>query len=339
MKILVVRIGAYGDAVIVTPLLRYLAEKGHEIVFLGSEQSEEVLRHNPRVSKFVHHERDSVPNYELGEYFEKVRKDHGCDKLIDLCESIEVRLALSRDYPQWNWPKAERAAYANINYYEYSFTMASQQCPELFPSGEMFHMVPEMFFHPDEENWVAEERKKNIGRTVIMWGLSGSGRQKTYPYVPYIVADLVKKHRELKVILVGGKTCQILEAGFPKHDRIIKRSGDFTFRESAILARHVDLVVSPDTGFLHAAGCWPTAKIGLLTHTSIENITKHFENDHSVQSSAICSPCFRLIQRPAWECPLEAATAATLCMGKDAMAPEKVFDRIEEVLCSSLSIK
>ena len=339
MRILVIRIGAFGDAIITTPLIRYLKEKGHEIVFLGSEQSEQVLRHNPRISKFVYHERDSVENCKLGEYFDKVRKEHGCDKMIDLCESIEVRLALAPDYPQWNWSKKERAAYADINYYEYAFEMAFEQHPDLKDEGHTFSSetyIPEMFFSSEEEEWAAEERKRNLGQVVVMWGLSGSGRQKTYPYVPYIVADLIKKHKKMKVILVGGQTCQILEAGFPKHDRIVRRSGDFNFRQSAMLTRHVDLVVSPDTGFLHAAGCTQTAKLGLLTHTTIENITKHFLSDYSIESEAPCAPCFRLINDADKQCPTELATKATLCMSKNGMRPERVMERIEESLCHRL---
>lgn len=339
MKILIVRIGAFGDAIVTTPLIRYLANQGHEIFFLGSEQSEEILRENPHIKKFIHHERDSIANDKLGEYFEKLRVENGCDKYIDLCESIEVRLAICRDYPQWNWPKAERAAYANLNYYEYAFDMACGQHPDLFEGADLSEesFIPEMFFSQGEIDWVLEERKKNIGKTVIMWGLSGSGRQKTYPYVPYVVADLVKKSTDLKVILVGGNTCKILECGFPDNPQIVKRSGDFSFRQSALLAQYVDLVVSPDTGFLHAAGCWETPKIGLLTHTTIENITKHFRNDFSLESEAVCAPCFRLIQDADKECPIEQATSATLCMGKDGMKPERVFDRIEEALCQSLS--
>lgn len=334
MRILVVRIGALGDALVTTPLVRYLAEKGHEVVFLGSEQSEEILRENKRISEFVHHERDSIANDKLGEYFQKVAKDHGCEKVIDLCESIEVRLAIARDYPMWNWPKAERRAYANVNYYEYAFAMAATQHLDLFDNfpAEERNLTPEMFFSQDEEDWAMEERKKNVGRTVIMWGLSGSGRQKTYPYVPYIVSDLIRHDRHMKVILVGGQTCQVLECGFQQSAQIVKRSGDYTFRQSAIMTKYVSLVVSPDTGFLHAAGCWDTPKIGLLTHTSIENITKHFKNDFSIESKAPCAPCFRLIQNAGKECPLEPATTATLCMGKEAMEPERVMERIQEAL-------
>ena len=41
-----------------------------------------------------------------------------------------------------------------------------------------------------------------------------------------------------------------------------------------ILTKLVDLVISPDTGVLHASGAFDTPKIGLLGHTTIENITK-----------------------------------------------------------------
>ena len=331
MKILVVRIAAFGDGVITTPLVRHLHKQGNEIFYLGSEQTEQIMRHNPHVSKFIYHERDSIENDKLGEYFAKIANDNECERIIDLCESIEVRLALAADHPHWNWPKAERKAYANLNYYEYTFEHAKE------PLLEDTSLVPEMFFSEEEESWALDERKKFLGQRVIMWGLSGSGRNKTWPFVPYVVGDLVKKHKDIKVILVGGNTCQILECAFPNHNRIIKRCGEYTFRQSALLSQYVDLVVSPDTGFLHTAGCWKTPKIGLLGHTTIENITKHFLNDFSIQSDAPCSPCFRLIGDAEKQCPIEKESHATLCMGKEAMNPENVLAQIEEVLCHSLT--
>lgn len=355
MKILIVRIGAFGDAVITTPLVRHLAQQGNEIVYLGSEQSEQVLRHNPHISKFILHKRDSITNDKLGEYFAEIAKDNGCDRIIDLCESIEVRLALAADHPQWNWPKDERKAYANLNYYEFTFDMASKQLAykdKTIINGEERDLtivtmgsygdiskcyLPDMFFSQEEQDWAMEERKSFLGQRVIMWGLSGSGRNKTWPFVPYVVGDLVKKYKDIKVILVGGNTCQILECAFPNHNRIIKRCGEYTFRQSALLAQYVDLVVSPDTGFLHTAGCWETPKIGLLTHTTIENITKHFLNDFSLESKAPCAPCFRLISDAEKQCPIEQESHATLCMGKEAMNPEDVLAQIEEVLCHSLT--
>lgn len=325
MRYLVVRIGAFGDALITTPLIRCLKKQGHEVYYLMSERGEQMLRHNPYIDKAIMHSDDSVANDKLGEYFDRIAKDNKCDKVINLCESIEVRLAVMSDYPMWNWSKKERREYCNKNYYEYTFEHAGF-------SAEGISLKPEMFFTQAEEDFIAEFRKRFIGQQLILWGLSGSARQKTYPYVPYIANDLLKKYKNVVFVLVGGEACKVLECAFPKHHRIIKMSGAFTMRQSCLLTKYSSIVVSPDTGLLHAAGCWDTPKIGLLTHSTIENITKHFVNDFSIESEAVCAPCFRLIKDAEKECLHERETKACLCMGKEGMKPEKIFNRITEVL-------
>lgn len=342
MRLLIVRIGAYGDAIIITPLIRYLKNLGHEIYVLGSKQSLEVLQLNPNISKFILHEKDSVEPEKLGELFKTIAAEEKCDRVIDMCESIEVALALDPAYPMWKWTMKRRKEKCNINYYEYAFTHAYNQHKDILENCRWkFYTVddarkfykPEMFFSDEEEVWALEQRQKLLGFKTIMWGLSGSGRQKSYPYVPYIISDIVKQCSNVKVILVGGRNCQILEAGFPNSARIVKRSGDYSFRQSAMLTRHVDLVVSPDTGFLHAAGCCDTPKIGLLTHTTIENITKYFYNDMSIESEAPCAPCFKLINDAETQCPVEYPSTACLCMGIDGMKPERVAKRIGDSIC------
>lgn len=324
MRYLIIRVGAYGDAVITTPLIRSLKNRGHEVYYLGSERSELVLRNNPNIDKFILHKKNSVDNDKLEEYFKSVSNEHGCDKYIDLCESVEVRLAVSESYPQWNWTKKERSAYCNRNYYEYTFEHAGIEVDD--------NLRPELFFTQEEEDFIADIRKDLIGNRIIMWGLSGSGRQKTYPYVPYIVGDLMREYKDIVVVLVGGETCKILECALPKHHRILKKSGEFNLRQSALLAKYSDLIVSPDTGFLHCSGAFDVPKIGLLTHTTIENITKHFKNDYSIESKAVCAPCFRLITNAADECPIEEESHACLCMSKEGIDPEDVLTRIKGVL-------
>jgi len=326
MRYLIVRIGAYGDALITTPLIHYLKEQGNEVYYLMSERAEQMLRYNSNIDKAIIHPENSVENDNLGEYFEQVRVDNDCDKLINLCESIEVRLAVLSDYPQWNWTKEERKAYCNRNYYEYTFEHAG------FGQIERVSYLPEMFFTKEEEDYILQFRKRFLGQKIVMWGLSGSGRQKTYPYVPYIVGDLVRDFKDVVVILVGGEGCKILECGFPNHKRILKMSGEFNMRQSALMAKYASLVISPDTGFLHCAGCWDTPKIGLLTHSTIENITKHFKNDYSIESTSVCAPCFRLITNAEVECLHEKGTKACLCMSKEHMKPEVIYNRIKEVL-------
>lgn len=327
-----VRIGALGDTLITTPLVRYLKSKGDEVCYLGSEQAEQILKHNTNIDKFIYHKRDSVENSKLQEYFEGIAKENKCDKIVDLCESIEVRLAVTSDYPQWNWSKKDRKEYCDRNYYEYTFEHAKIN-PDWENIADMKEFYkPEMFFDEEEYGFIEDVRKKLLGNKILMWGLSGSGRQKTYPYVPYIVEDLFREFKNLVVILVGGETCKILECGFHNHKRLMKKCGEFNFRQSALMSAYCDLVVSPDTGFLHASGCWETPKIGLLTHSTRENITKYFKNDYSLESESVCAPCFRLITDADTQCPLEKGTKACVCMSKEYMKPEKIFDRIKEVL-------
>ncbi len=322
MRVLIVRIGALGDSLITTPLIRQLKQDGNEVYYLGSDQAQVILKNNPNIDKFIHHKHDSIPNNKLGEYFESIKQAYECDKMIDLCESIEVKLALIPEDPKYNLPKYERAKLCNKNYYDQTLEIAGCKTN---------NKLPEMFFSQEEEDEFAEFREENLGFKVIVWGLSGSGRNKSYPYVPYIVADLLKKYRKLKIVFVGDMPCQILECGMPEDKRVIKKSGKWSFRQSALACKYADLVVSPDTGLLHAAGCFDTPKIGLLGHSTIENITKYFINDYSLEAECDCAPCFRLIKDANIQCPTDKISSATWCMSKGLPA-ERVKERIEEVL-------
>lgn len=337
MRYLVVRIGAFGDCIIITPLLRYLKQQGHEVYVLTSDQGLQMLANNPNIDKTIHHKQDSVENEKLTEYFESLKEEHKCDELIDLCESVEVTLALDGKDPLYKMPKYVRREKCNANYYEYTFAYA-QDKNDLGVTKEHFTNTfcrGELFFSEEEENNMKDFRKKHLGFQMILWGLSGSGRNKCYPYVPYIVGDIMRNFPKVKVVLVGDRTCQLLECGFPKHHRIIRKCGEWSMRESALYTKYADLVVSPDTGLLHAAGCFSTPKIGLLGATTIENITKHFENDNSIEANCDCAQCFKIIQQAQTECPIDPLTNACYCMSTYGITPEVVYDRIEGVLNGS----
>ena len=124
--------------------------------------------------------------------------------------------------------------------------------------------------------------------------------------------------------------CKLIES---HADRITNLSGDIDIRISMAMTKFADLVISPDTGVLHASGCYDTPKIGLLGHTTIENITKHFINDYSVESDpalAECSPCFRLIYDMHLQCPVHTITGSAYCMGV-GIVPEKIFEKVKKV--------
>ena len=101
----------------------------------------------------------------------------------------------------------------------------------------------------------------------------------------------------------------------------------------------VDLVLSPDTGLLHASGCYDTPKIGILGHNTIECITKHFKNDYSIESDpekAECSPCLYLIYNKNLQCQTSSEYGdASLCMA-EGIPMQKVLDKVRTIYESTL---
>lgn len=344
MRILICRLGAWGDSIITTPLVRYLKQQGHEVYYLGSEQAQAVLENNPHIDKFILHVRDSIASNKLGEYFEATAKANECDKHIDLCESIEVNLCLSPSQPAYNYPKYERMEICNKNYYEETFDISRQRVKEAFKEAWKFYdpklmqrtYQPEMFFTEDEEKFIMDDiRTPYMGKKKILWGLSGSSRQKTYP--PAQMVEVIKGFPDYIHITVGDEQCRFLQWPFTlppvkdKFTNVVPRAGKYTMRESILLSKYVDLVIAPDTGLLHGSGCFDTPKIGLLTNTSKENITKHFRNDYSLESKGVaCSPCFHLVYKADVQAQLDSDQMTPLCMSM-GMGSGRLIKRIKEV--------
>ena len=324
MRILLVRIGAFGDVIITTPIIRYLKQKKNEVYVVTSERGEQILRYNPNIDKLIIHKKDSVQFSELDDKWKKLSEEYKCDKIIDLSSSIETKLALHPIQPEYNWSKRERIELCDKNYYEYTSKLALGKILE--PN----QLRPEIFFSEKEKEDHARFKANLFGKKTILVGLSGSGLNKAYPYLQYVMSAILEGNKDVVFITVGDESCKILEAGLI-HERVIHRSGVWNFRESMIACKSANMVIAPDTGLLHASGCFDTPKIGLLGHTSVENITKHFKNDMSLQSTTSCSPCFRLIYNLKEQCPIDVVNGGAFCMSI-GIDPNLIIKRILKVV-------
>jgi len=185
-------------------------------VLCMKEQGNLILKNNPFVTKIIEHEKDAVPNDKLGEYFESVRQAYECDRYIDMCESLEVAIALHPNDPMYNLTKNERKERCDKNYYDYSFEFA--KLPETKGTRG------EIYFDATEEEWAKKFYAGQLkDKFVLLWGLSGSGRNKAYPFAEYVMADLVKKYTKLQIITVGDDVCRLLES--LTHPQITHMSG------------------------------------------------------------------------------------------------------------------
>lgn len=321
MHILVTRLGAYGDCLVLTPVLRELKAQGHEITMITSERGRDVFARNPHIDHLRFQESDKVPINDLKHYWTELNKDDiHADKEIHFSESIEVALAVHPRDPVYNYPKFERFLKCNRNYYEYAMEWAG-----LYWKGK--NINPELFFSTSELKTAS--KLLDYSKYNVLLCLSGSGKHKTYPWFEPLIGSILNEWPDAHVITVGDYICKLLEA---KDDRITNLAGEVNIRTAMALTGMVDLVISPDTGILHASACYDTPKVGLLGHTTIENITKHFFNDYSIESDpekAECSPCFRLIYNMQLQCPTDIHTKAAYCMAHGLQA-ERVFEQVKK---------
>lgn len=354
MRILIFRGGAFGDTLIITPIIRYLKSQGHELVVVTSQRGMQVLKNNPHISKLIQHKEDT-PVDKLSENLEWLRKQNKCDRVIDFSESVEVALSQHPRSPNYKLSKPERISRFNKNFYEYSFEHAGIKIPDLdqfeSPNQSSWVFNPELFFDKHELYDVRRPEKDENGKDVfdrheaadfidefkfnILIGLSGSGNNKAWPWTQELCNKIVENYKDVHIINVGDERCRLIEPD-PIENVIVNLSGRIPMRMSMELTGLVDLVIAPDTGIIHASGCYDTPKICLLGHNTIECITKHFSNDYSIEADeklAPCAPCLFLIYNMKMQCPINIHTGGSICMS-DGIPMEKVYERFETVYAS-----
>jgi len=314
-RCLIVRYGAYGDCIIISPILKKLKEQGYYIILDTTVRGLDVFKHDPNIDEFIEHD-ETIPVTEIYEFWEKQKKDIPHDLYINFSESIEMNLATHQSDPLYWEPKYVRAEKCNKNYYKETARWAGVELDEYRPV---------LYFTKEEEKAAQVPVEKD--KFNILWCLSGSGKNKAYPWTEYVMLDLLKKYKDIQFITIGDKKCQQIETENPKITRL---SGRIPMRLSMCMTKHTDLVVSPDTGVLHASGGYTTPKIGLLGHTTIKNITETFENDYSLEAECACAPCFRLIFDQEIQCPMNPVTHSPWCLS-EGIPPERLFKQIERV--------
>lgn len=311
----VVRYGAIGDALQAGCIVAALKREGYHVTYMCEPLGEQVMRHDPNIDAFIVQDPDQVPNPELPQYFAHWRPKF--DKFVNLCESIEGTLICLPGRAKFEFPKDARHKLCNFNYHEFMCDLA-----------EMPLHAEHHFYPTDEERAWAENRVKEIGQQqnpdwvigkkwvkpfVVLWALAGSGVHKFYPHQDAVIARLLLEIPHAHVILTGGPECKILEVGWEEEPRVHSTSGELKLRQALALAQQVDLVVGPETGILNSVAFEPMAKIVLLSHSTHENLTKHWVNTEPISSEVTpCYPCHQLHQDSS-HCPRHEESKSALC--------------------------
>lgn len=326
-RALVVRFGAIGDQLQTASVLPLIKEQGYHITYMTTPEAQQVLLHNPSVDEWLIQDRDQVPNVQLGAYIETVAQRY--DKVINFCESIEGSLLALPGRPNHSWTaEARRKVLGTVNYQERIHDLA----------GVPYRFSPR--FHPTEaERREALTFKSTLGGPVVMWAIGGSSNHKLYPFTDTVAAWLLEK-TDARLVLVTGPDLADVEAGIvyalERHGadmaRVHRTAGAWGIRRALTFAEYADVVIGPETGIINAASHLVTPTIVMLSHSSRENLTKHWRNTIVLEAERArtpCSPCHRL--HIDWTyCPMVEETGGALCASN--IRPAVVFAAIQRAL-------
>lgn len=331
------RFGGFGDMIMASALLPELRAQGYHITFNTTPSGQDILIHDPHIDDWLIVDPDQVPNHQLPRFWEAQAKCF--TKFIQLSESIEGTLLAMPGRANHAWPHAVRHMELNRNYLEWCAELAE------LPYRSDARFYPSQYEEAKMAGYLGGIRASRAPKDLmigvptpdcffIVWALAGSSMHKFYPHLDAVVAKVLLELPEAIVIFTGDMACQILEAGWELEPRVYRESGKQPIRETLTLATMADCVVGPETGVLNACAFEAeVAKVAMLSHSSIENLTKHWLNTESLSApfnpaNKVCNDqaCHRLHYGSAF-CVEDADTGASSCQSN--IAPARVFDAIK----------
>lgn len=292
---IVTRYGAFGDGIILSPVLRLLKQEGYHVTLNCRKASASVFNNNPHIDEFLYHDEGMPNNDVLTRYWAGLKAS--CDRYINLSGSIEEGLLPAEGkHKPYDWSHDLRHAKFNVNYYDRTLELSG------FP--EVKGLNGEVYFSKEELAWGQKLRDQYKNRFWVLWALSGSSFHKTYPWADQVAKAFLNKHWDAMTMTVGDDQTRLLEWDHPHTKKRAHIWAD-DFRKSMIACKFSDTVVSTETGIANVAGCFDTPKIVMLSHSSIENLTKYWVNCKSLTPvNAACYPCHKL-HYTLKSCPLD----------------------------------
>jgi len=300
--VLVIRTGGFGDGLLASYVASRLkkADPDRHVTYLVSENAGKVLQNNPNIDRLLVFERHRYGDESFGQMAHNFVPRF--QKLIYLNETVESLLLPGSKNGWFHWPHALRHELCNRNYEEVTSAVA-----------ELTHEPGHVGFYPFVEE---VEKAKLPEGTNVAWALSGSTEHKTWPYQGIALARLLLKYPKINFHLLGGgdrdrklihAVLQQVEQIAGKHELArVYHDLDEDLRVSYAKAQRCDVVVAPETGVLWACAYSPNQKIVLLSHSSSENLTKHWRFTQGLEPQDCAQfPCHKL-HFAGDECPTNA---------------------------------
>lgn len=311
----VVRLGAYGDALWASSLLPHLKAQGYHVTVYTEKAGREVLAADPHIDRIIEVPHQLLDDIELILYF--IWEGRKYTRWIDLTGAVETRLLMHPNEHAYYWSFEARQRMMGGNYLEALHDVAG-----------LPHEFHQRFYPTAEERaWAEAERAKLDGPLVVV-APTGSGLPKTWPHVQRFMELMAE--RGVHVIVLGELREQFNP---PAHYGHVAGQA-LPIRLAFTLAQLADAVVGTESSIVNAVAMEANLKVVLLSHSSADNLTKHWCNTASIFVTGLpCHPCHRL-HRDFTFCVQDPETQFAACQA--GVRPEPVADAVLKYLAPAL---
>ena len=331
-RALVIRYGAIGDQIMAVSPLKGLKDQGYHITYNTVPKTQQVVENNPYIDEYLIQDTDQVPNAQLGPYWESLKERY--DLIVNLCESIEGKLLALPGRMEHTYSQETSRRLLNKNYLEHTHDLAGTD-----------YDFDARFYPTAKELAAALKYSRSFDGPIVVWAINGTSAHKVYPFTQTVISWLLEKTPAYVFILTDqgiGKALQDaifenLQDNGIDTSRVIPMDFDWSIRQSMAFARIADCVVGPETGILNAVGMEDVGKVIYLSHSSAENLTKHWVNTTVLEpENCPCYPCHKMHYN--WDyCPQVKETGAALCASN--VKPDSIFKAIMHTLAGHKAVE
>ena len=320
-KILIIRLGAIGDAVFTT-IMPYAIKLKHpdcEVHYVLQKEVVGLLENNPYIDKIYTWDRQAGKNFGYIHKMAQVFAEEKYDVIFNLNNTLKTFLLSFLSFPKKIVPKKQYRK----TWVEDFFLIAKSVFDDIELPDRLYLEVNE------QASVKVEEMIKEYPRPYLVFSPAGATNRNRAGRMWDLenwktLSGMVLERFGGTVFVTGSDSEAELHKGLQREGVVIL-SGGLTLEESGALFSKSDLVVSGDTGPLHIATAYDVKTLALLGSTSPDRIKPYGKNGHWISSDFKCKYCWKK------KCKfLNEKGGITPCMNE--LKPIQVFEKIKMIL-------
>jgi predicted SAM-dependent methyltransferase len=317
-----VRIGAHGDAVWASSPCALLKEQGYHVTAYVAKTGAEILAHDPNIDRIVELPDGVMTDDDLLEFWAHEAAKH--HKWVNLIGSVEQRLLFHPSSNEFFLPHTLRHRFGNVNYLEMIHDYAG--LPHDFRQK----------YYPTaaESEWAHLVKGKLPGgesAPLVVLNPCGSGPAKTWPHAQRFIQRM--QDAGINCVVLGDLRLPLEEVG--EHTAIV--GTEWPVRAALAFAQLADVVVATESLIANTVAMEDMIKVILLSHSSNENLTKHWKNTAGLEAVGVsCYPCHRVHGAHLGFCSKDTNTGASACMASSTA--DTVADFVVEQLAKRIEV-